>query len=398
MSVDKNEMLLRQSASHVEIILKALLAKQSEELAWRYLLAWLDLVSPNQAAQYRMSNNAERIALLEYIRDNDLVAVEDLSALSRDNICDQLMSDFTPGSKLPELDYVKLSFAERIDTLGGELLGYLVGKKHIALDWPKTVDTTLELLTDVLNILPAGAQRPKWCTELHYEIALRYANVVRRIPPPRVKLLLPKMYAIQSLLNEYYRILPTLQEGVTEMSNGSELNDIHFAKQPPEGFANMSEMLKDPDVHIGTKISSDYGDCGVIVESPPRVAPPANLRKDPAYLLNINGCGHVAFRFKESPFGWINQLSVHIDIAGLDENVRDHVLEVLRSIIITPFENFECFEEDSIIADNQLAEFINEVEAMDVVERPMYSNGVFFISIIPTVRQSWDVEEHEKPV
>ena len=382
--MDKNEMLLYQSANHVEVILKTLLAEQNDGPAWRYLLAWLDLVSPNQAAQCRMADNAGRAAFLMHIANYELLVLYDESALSRDDVYDQLVNHFTPGSKLPELDWVKLSFAERINSLGGDLLSYLVGKKYTVIDWPKTVNDTLELLTDVLNVLPAGAQRPKWCTELHYEVAHRYANVVRRLSPPRVKPQLPKMHAIQSLLNEYYRILPTLQEGVNEMSNGSELNDIHFAKPLPEGFANMSEILKDPEVHTDTFVQ--------------HVTPPADLRKDPAYQLNINGCGRVAFRCKGSRLGWMNQISAYIDIVCDDTSLKSDVLDVLGSIEFMPFENHSSYELDAAAAELQLEEFMEEIRSTDVLERPMFSSDACFISIIPTVRQSWATDGHGNPV
>ena len=314
------------------------------------------------------------------------------------------MSKLEFTEELKQLLDVELALAdtitiqEGVDSVADELMDYITGKRYVACSWSRTVNNVHDLLSAVMSVLSEGSDRPVWCKQLHFEVIRRYLQIVQRISPVRVKPCIPKMHEIQSLINEYYRILPTLNEGVTKMSTTNNPENIQFTKPIPEGFADMTDVLNNPDVVISSKITSDYGDRGVIVEPPPRVVPPANLRKDPAYLLYINGCGRVAFRFKESPFGWINQLSIHIDIAGLDENVRDHVLEVLRSIIIVPFENFEGFEEDSIVADNQLAEFIKEVEVMNVVERPLYSNGVFFMSIIPTVRQSWDVEEHEKPV
>ena len=182
------------------------------------------------------------------------------------------------------------------------------------------------------------------------------------------------------------------------MSTTNNPENIQFTKPIPEGFADMTDVLNNPDVVISSKITSDYGDRGVIVEPPPRVVPPADLRKNPAYQLNINGCGRVAFRCKGSRLGWMNQISAYIDVVCDDTSLKSDVLDVLGSIEFMPFENHSTNELAAAAAQLQLAEFIEEIEATEVVERPMFSSDACFISIIPTVRQSWATDGHGNPV
>ena len=94
----------------------------------------------------------------------------------------------------------------------------------------------------------------------------------------------------------------------------------------------------------------------------------------------------------------MNQISAYIDIVCDDTSLKSDVLDVLGSIEFMPFENHSSYELDAAAAELQLEEFMEEIRSTDVLERPMFSSDACFISIIPTVRQSWATDGHGNPV
>lgn len=457
--------LVKHSADFVEEMIKTAMREQWVDAAWLYLLSWLDIVSPRQAKIYRMADSEQRNIIL----NDGLTVVEDIEAMAADGVRDQLMTYYMEDGTVPTIEHVKPSFDIQIKTLSYDLTKYRSGSKTIAVDWDTTLDTMVCLLCDILSVINYAKVKPHWCTTLELEVIPKYLKLASQYGAVLPSTTVVKMQRVQSLINDFHDVLPTLQIGVTEMTlpinsdtqrladylqrvnNAADLNDgkllaeferiktfvrvvesrghvpaefatlwvsiltaLHqpiphryksiaventqFNKPIPEGFADMSEILNDPDVIMGSKISSDYGDRGVIVDTSTRVVPPANLRKDPAYQLNINGCGRVAFRCKGSRLGWLNQISAHIDIAADGVSLKDDVLDVLSTIEFMPFENHSAYELDAVAADMQLEHFMEEIRATDVVERPMFSSDACFISIVPTVRQSWATDGHGNPV
>lgn len=288
---------------------------------------------------------------------------------------------------------------ERIAIIGDELLGYLSGRNLIPMQWHHTVPRVLSLMTDVGCILPTLTTQPVWLNVYHYEVIRRYLQVLRRVSAPRVKPQLGKMNHIQRRIEQFYKLTNITLEGITEMTTqesrtaAMSADDVVF--QPADTLsvsgADLSEAIKNRDITLDSKLTDIYGDRDLIV-------PAANLRKDPAYQLSINGCGRVAMRFTGSRLGWINDITMHVDIAADNVSVRDDVIEVLSTVEFVPFENHSAYENDAALAQEQLTKFIAELQTLSVLERPEYSAEICFISIIPTVRQSWATDGHGNPV
>lgn len=269
---------------------------------------------------------------------------------------------------------------ERIAIIGDELLGYLSGRNTVVMQWHHTVPRVLSLMTDVGCILPTCGEPPVWLNIYHSEVIRRYLQVLRRVQPLRVKPQLGKMTQIQRRIEQFYKLVNITLEGNTEMSNQKPiaLEDV-IAGHPTT--TEISEVIKNRDITLDSKLSNVHGDRGVAV-------PAANLRKDPAYQISINGCGRVAMRFTGSRLGWINDITMHVDISTPDTSVRDDVIELLNTVEFVPFENSSMYENDAILAQEQLTNFIAELQSLSVLERPEYCAEICFISVIPTVRQS----------
>ena len=60
-------------------------------------------------------------------------------------------------------------------------------------------------------------------------------------------------------------------------------------------------------------------------------------------------------RFTGSRLGWINDISMHVDITIPVVSVRDDVIELLNTVEFVPFENSSMYENDALLAQEQLA-------------------------------------------
>jgi len=262
-----------------------------------------------------------------------------------------------------------------------ELNKYLTGEQHLALQWMRTVRYINMLMQDVIETIQLCKTQPTWCANVEQLLLVYKQACERRVNEPRVPLLIPVMQSITNRTRIYNAFVNNLSNGVTTMT---DTNPTAIAI----GFSDLSEVIKNRDITIDSKITDIYGDRGVVCEVPAHVAPPANLRKEPAYQLNINGCGRVAMRFTGSRLGWINDISMHVDITIPGISVRDDVIELLNTVEFVPFENSSMYENEAIMAQEQLTKFITELQSRPVLERPEYSAEICFISVIPTVRQS----------
>lgn len=272
-----------------------------------------------------------------------------------------------------------------------ELNKYLTGEKHLVLQWMRTVRYINMLMQDVVETIQLCKTQPTWCANVE-QLLLVYKQACKRriVDEPRVPLLIPVMQSITNRTRIYSVFVNNLSNGVTTMTDTKPTATVTTT--------DLSVAIKNRDVTIDSKITDIYDDCGAVSEVPARVVPPANLRKDPAYQLSINGCGRVAMRFTGSRLGWINDISMHVDIAADGVSLRDDVVGVLSTVEFVPFENHVMYENDAALAQEQLSKFITELQALPVLERPEYSAEICFILIVPTVRQSWACDGHGNPV
>ena len=241
------------------------------------------------------------------------------------------------------------------------------GVQYPVLHWSRVVRYINMLLRDTIETILPCKTLPVWCANVEQLLLVYKQACERRVNEPRVPLLIPIMQSITNQTRTYSAFVNNLSNGLTTMTDTK-----------PTAIAMTAD--------------------DVVSEVPARVIPTANLRKDPAYQLSINGCGRVAMRFTGSRLGWVNDISMHIDIAADNLSVRDDVVDVLSTVEFLPFENHSAYENDAALAQEQLTKFIAELRALSVLERPEYSAEICFISIVPTVRQSWATDGHGNPV